>query len=151
MIGFFTFTITLLVLTIILFFIFHWFISILTLTRYFIKIIKLLINDKHDYFFRMVKELIFDRDNSIGMVGSLGEYIVFITDSHGGSYIIDINLPNKKFNMRMVTFGVKSFIFGEELNDNDINKFNGLIERLAIKEKQREFLNDFEIETYYNK
>jgi hypothetical protein len=50
--------------------------------------------------------------------------------------------------MRINSTFLNCFIFGEDLIDTDIKKFDRLVELCKIKENTRKFLNEFEIESY---
>jgi hypothetical protein len=64
------------------------------------------------------------------------------------TYFVDVDLTKDKFNMRINSTFLNCFIFGEDLIDTDIKKFDRLVELCKIKENTRKFLNEFEIESY---
>jgi len=117
------------------------------ITSYFNSIylsMRLTWGDKHDYFFKLTERLLSKRD----VVVSFGGNIITIADNNGVTYFIDVDLIDAKFNMKMKSMFVECFIFGEDLNESDNTKFNRLIDLCKIKENQRKFLNNFEIESY---
>jgi hypothetical protein len=110
--------------------------------------IRLTWKDNHDYFFSLMEKLMFKKGAIVSFKGSFGEYLITIADGDGITYFVDIDLTKSKFNMKMNSKFIGCFIFGEDLIDTDIKKFDRLVELGQIKENSRKFLNEFEIESY---
>jgi hypothetical protein len=119
--------------------------------RYFRSIyisIRLTWKDNHDYFFNLMEKLMFKKGAIVSFKGSFGEYLITIADGDGITYFVDIDLTKSKFNMKMNSKFIGCFIFGEDLIDTDIKKFDRLVELGEIKEATRKYLNSLEIENY---
>jgi hypothetical protein len=119
--------------------------------RYFRSIyisIRLTWKDNHDYFFKLMEDLLSKKGAITSFKGSFGDYLITISDGSGMTYFVDVDLTKDKFNMRINSTFLNCFIFGEDLIDTDIKKFDRLVELCKIKENTRKFLNEFEIESY---
>lgn len=114
-------------------------------------VLRLTLNEKHDYFFKLMYKLYSDKNSIISINGDSGVYFIVIVDDSGRTYLIDVDLIKNKFIMTMKSIYADCIIYGDDLNDNDINKFNKLIDFFKFKENGRKFLNEFRIEKYKNK
>jgi hypothetical protein len=95
-----------------------------------------------------MNRLLSKKNAIISIKGIAGEYLITIADDDGRTYFIDIVLTKSKFNMRMNSKYLSCFIFGKDLIQSDIDKFNRLVELCQIRENTRKFLNEFDVENY---
>lgn len=120
--------------------------------KYHLKSIYILIRltwgDKHDYFFKLINNILHRKDITVSHIVDSNSHLITIAGNDGITYFIDVNLIEDSFVLRFKSTFCDGFIFGEELNHDDSDKLNKLIQLAVIKNNQRNFLDNFEIETY---